>query len=640
MRRSLFIVFALSVSLLSEAQYMVEIKPDKKVVHVNELGLSPNTGIMDVLQAMPELLDRSSNDLFANFNIQVDGKDVGKSRDVVLVQTKVAEVDVIEVSTSPTVSEQKNGEGGVINIKMKPITQEGVSGDVLVDVDTEWDVQPSVLLNYKKGKFTLRSSLMMEYWHPTEYKESQIKEKSFQEAQYDTTSTQYGQETAKLHMQWNPTTQDELTVYAWETFAMAWTNTQSMEQMWINQEPTGNPVWKESRDGITQKKHERQLKAEGQVSYKHLYTRGGELKIEATYNYVPGVATTRYNRYDADLIIQRVGVADSRETNLWSQSHQVLGEISSKQTLLKPNSPHVLDMKIGISADYDFGNKKEINSTQRQIDTLHTNAQNLHVSPFMEWDYNYHGWYIKMGARYQYFRYGEKFGNTDGVLSDHHTWFANLSVMWQVKQHHILRLVTARNSLWNMTHLDDEGNVAPTVEPYYNAELNYTFDWNNTIDFVELGLGVKYVYAKQTTRDVGLLVANTQLIYKHGIFSLVYAGNAYMKREYFYEGTVKDNWRMFYNVSLTPVFSFRKQWTLSAKLLYNSEIIMSDAIYGDCFYTQLRLAKDIRNWNIHLQLNDILDYDTYDTIIIGDWTQRTLLDLYPRSIQIGFAYKF
>lgn len=616
---------------------MVEIKPDKKIIHVNELGLSPNTCVREVLSAMPELLDRSSADIFSNFNIQVDGKDAGKSRDVVLMQTKIVEVDVIEVSTSPTVSEQKNGEGGVINIKLKAIDKEGLSGSVLVDANTSWDFQPSVLLNYKKGKFTLRSSVMTEYFQPTEYVDG-LKEMPMQKAQInDTTRTKFGQETAKLQLQWNPTERDEITIYTWETFGMAHQQTRSGEVLWINQVTDANPQWNESRTGTVCDMHQRQLKAEGQVSYKHTYIRGGELKIEADYNYVPDLQRSQYNRYDADPFPARVGVDDKWKTDLDQHTHQVFGEISSKHVLLKPDSPHHLDMKIGANVTYDFGEGREIIADNRHIDTTYTREGNLHASPFLEWNYDYNGWYIQLGARYQYFRYGQPLGN-DYVYVDNHTWLGNLSVMWQVKEHHNLRFVAARNVVWNK--MVEEQKISFAANPYYNAELNYIFDWNNGEDYVMTNVGAKYVYAQRSDGYMGLIAGNAQLMYRHGIFSMAFAGNLYVKEEILYAGNIRDKWRFFYNLSLTPVLSFRKNWTLSAKLLYNSEVIMSDAVYGDCFYAQIRVSKDIKNWNVHLQLNDIFDYDTYNVAHENDWTVSTLTDMYPRSVQIGFGYKF
>lgn len=649
MKRVIFILVASCMCVSAFAQYMVEVKPTKKVLHVDQLGVPDNVSVMDVLKAMPELLDRSlSGGYFSNFSIQVDGKDVGSSRDVVLNQTKVAEVDVVEISTSPTVSEQKNGEGGVINIKLKPV-EEGLSGQVMVDVSTEVDLQPSVLLNYKKDKFSLRSSVMMEYYEPASYLESMCEDRHFMMNRLDTTYERFLQETAKLLLKWTPTTQDEVELYAWETFGYVREIMHAREVILNNYEADGQPaVWYETRRGGDSKRSKHDLKTDVNLSYKHKYERGGEFKIEANYNYAPlrGDEDVRWrNIAEWEMFGADTSYAAKTKVN----NHQVRGEISTKHLVLPQTSEHKLDVKVGVNTDVSVG--ETINRlskrafSQHFIDTTESNLRSLTVSPFMEWNYSYHNWTIQLGGRYQFYRKEESTRALDWYTRDSHTWSGNLSVMWQVKPHHYLRAVAARNSAWRNIDEDKAGHQKQKVLPYYNAELNYVFDWNNEIDYTMMSLGLKYIYAKPIEGGfIGCLATNAQLIYKHGIFSMAFAGNGYIKKEHYAVADKKDQWCFFYNLSLTPVFSLRKNWTLSAQILYNSEMTLRDAVYGDCFYTQLRVSKNIGKWNIHLQFSDILDYETYNTVRDPNYLDgrpvRVEQDLYPRSVMAGFAYKF
>lgn len=103
---------------LSGQDYLLEIKPDQKVIHPELFNLPPDTPINAILMTIPELITRS-NVAFSNFDIQVDGKSVGESRDVILFSTVIADVEKIEVSTSSVTTQKKNGEGGSINIIFK-----------------------------------------------------------------------------------------------------------------------------------------------------------------------------------------------------------------------------------------------------------------------------------------------------------------------------------------------------------------------------------------------------------------------------------------------------------------------------------------------------------------------------------------
>ncbi len=645
MKRRIAIIFScLLVCMCASAQYMVEIKPTKKVIHVNELGISPNTGVLDILQAMPELLDRSTGNFFDNFSIQVDGKDVGQSRDVVLAQTKLVEVDVIEISTSPTASEQKNGTGGVINIKMTPVTTEGVGGNVLFDASTDWAVAPSVLINYKKGKFTLRSSVMIEHWQNRQYKTNMLYTERERTEQIDTLDGGYCQETAKLHLQWNPTSQDEVKLFAWESFGNKHERTRSGLTDWINQEedPNNGKLWREIRMVHADETHAHQLIAEAQLSYKHLYNKGGEFNVDATYSYTPSDNKEEKMSRHATSMEKIIGGDQLKKIEKNAYPQQAMAGISTKHLLIPAGSAHSLDMKIGANATYGFGTSYYAQMVTGDYfgrpDTTDSRTESLFVSPFVEWNYAYNGWYIQLGGRYNYYRDAQQDNKLPFSCTEDHTGTGNLSVMWQVKSHHNLRLVAAHN-ISRSLNMDKDGQLQSEISPYYNADLNYIFDWDNGTDYVTTNAGVEYVYVKHSNYDTGVLSGNLQLIYRHSIFSLVFASNVYGKRDVFVDGNL-DRWRMFYNISITPVLSFRKQWTLSGKFLYNSEIYTPDVTYGDCLYAQLRLSKDIKNWNIHVQLNDIFDYDTYNTYRTDLGEKREQEDLYVRSLQVGFGYRF
>ena len=624
---------------------MLELTPDKQIVHVDKLGLSGNTDVLEVLEAMPELLARGSSEtgtLLPNYAIQVDGKDAGQSRDVVLMQTKLVEVDVIEISFSPSASEQNNGQGGVINIKLKPLTQDGVSGNVLLDVGTDVDVQPSLWVNYKKDKFTLRSSLMMEYYRPADQKTQLLEfdnsETSLSWQQKKLMS--YKQETAKLFMDYNPTSQDKLKFRFWESLGLSKTNMDGVGFAMVEQVDSAGQPMSGFFQRIDMKEKQVQnansLSMVADVEYEHSYRRGGRFAVSAMYSFAPEYS-------DNDLWSGACGVLGDSPvdtlmtavTDHWQKPHQVSGDIKSKHALLENDNPHKLDFEVGVNSTLTLSQQR--NSTavyatrddpQIQRDTFST----LYASPFVELTYKYQRWHLLAGARYQYFK---SWGSAADMLYDNHAVTANVGLTCQVADHHRLRVIGARNIT----------RARQKVQPYYNAELNYLFDWSNQTDWVMTNFGVRYIYADlvATTTKCDVVNVNAQLSYAHGIFSMTFAGNAYMKWQKMPDETVRG-W--YYNLSWQPVFMFPKQWTLSGKVLYNSKIKgwttdYKKGEYGDCVYMQVRLSKDIRNWNVHAEFDDILNYKTYDK----EWQNAvsvvtTEYNLYKRAFLVGFGYKF
>jgi len=619
--------------LAAGSDYIIEIKPTKKILHVNQLGFGESTPIMDVLETMPELLGRASDDgsMLSNFSIQIDGRDVGQSRDVVLMQTIVAEVDVIEISTSPTVSEQQNGTGGKINIKLKPIEQDGASGMAILDVATSWNVLPSVLVNYKTDKFLLRSSVRAEYYRPTNYGYSRSDNPDKMIEAFDTAQTSYKQETAKLFMKYTPTKNDELTVNIWESYSRTQNQTNIHSIGMLSLGVDNNTFGKYDKRDVIGSKGDA-LTAEAFMGYKHKYlTHGGEVKVEARYSYMPKNTQSNVFNYAPagvfggdswDSILSRV------------QTHQVIGEVSDKHVVYKQDKDMV-DFKYGVNVTYGFGSSFTEDCSQfvsRPIhrDTVQNNNSNLYASPYMEMNYSHGVWYFQVGGRYQYYRENK---NVNANYLDNHTWTANTSLSCNVAKDHHLRLMLARNIRRTVTA--DKINIYP----YYDADLNYIFEWANAADRVTTSVSANYIYAAQDIGFTGTARTNAQLIYQHGIFSMAFAGNVYLRTPY--ENSLAGKRCFYYNLSLQPVFMFPKQWNLSGKITYNSKIEYLDETYGDCVYTQIRVGKQIRGWNIHAEIDDIFGYTTYNSLQMEDGTKYTsLYDLYPRSFRVGFSYTF
>jgi len=616
--------------------YLIEINPTKKIIHMEHLGVGENTSILDVLETMPELLGRqtANGSLFSNFSIQVDGRNVGQSRDVVLEQTIVAEVDVIEVSTSPTVSEQKNGTGGVINIKLKPVAKEGVSGMTIMDVSTLWDVQPSVMLNYKSDKFMLRSSVRAEYYRPTDKGYSYVNTPDTVMEAHDTTVSSFKQETAKLYMVYKPTSHDELKVNLWECYARN-RDKSTMYTSLMQSEVHGSDHFRKFEFWDQGESHKQSLTAEAFMGYKHTYySHEGELKLEAQYSYMP----QKKDYYDFRTGRPYVGADKENYENAYEQAHQVTGEFSSKHLLYKTESRKI-DLKYGMNVSYSFGpyfQEKGVSVATGpfEVDSIDNANRKLYASPYTEMNFRFGKWYLQTGARYQFYRLELHDKRTSKDYVDSHTYTGNVSVRYNVVKDHLLRLNLARNIRREIGIEDIK------IYPYYDADLMYIMEWADADNSITMSVGTNYIYAQQKVGYTGTASANAQLIYQYRIFSMAFAGNAYIRTQYGNEHSGNQHW--YYNLSLLPVFTFQKQWILSGKLVYNSKMMtFTNEEYGDCFYAQIRVSKQIRGWNIHLEMDDIFDYVTYNTSYSEDGSMyKNLDDLYKRCLKIGFSYTF
>lgn len=687
MKRSALLILCLATACAYvQAEYIVEIKETKKVIHVDQLGLSSSANVRDALDMMPSLLGRNTTNIIDNFSVQIDGQSVGNSTDVVLVQTLLAEVDVIEISTSPTASEQKNGQGGVINIKLKE-ADEGFHGDVLFDATTEWDVMPSVLMSYKKNNWSFRGSMMMEYYRPTTSSYTEQYSPSALLMSIDTMTERYRQETAKFYAKYQ-TKSDELKINVWES--LAYGNEDKLNYLCHQTTPdlTQPSIIKQITGTDTTAISQRQLSVVANFDYKHTFSNNGTLNANARYDYSPENSSNEM-RYDSQyyrLLNGVIGGADVKYLSaLQRQPHQLSAELKTKHKIGDWNETHYLELECG--ANYELGASSTKNDEQRwkegtrhlQPDTRLYHTLSHYVSPFLTFTYQYQTLRIELGGRYQYKQqrvsdniktYQNAIDTTTNIRA--HDWTANASFNWQVVPHHNLRLIAARNIIRpsveqlspiayynNHSGKQIKGNPDLQSTSIYNIELNYTHDFKNDKHNLLFDAGLNYIrtenpivqvmredasrktiyttYINDNGKPSNILNLNLLLCYQVGVYTMLLTGNTFYKMQHVGEDV---HARLYYNVALSNNFNFAKGWAFSFKLSYNSEEWMMNEIKGDCFLANLRLAKQWGNWIVHAEINDVFNYLSTDISKNGEETILRQYDPHIQAVALGFAYKW
>lgn len=664
----------------AQAQNIVEIKPDKKVVHVDQLELSSGASVLDALSIMPDLLNRNSESIIDNFSVQIDGKDVGNSTDVVLVQTILAEVDVIEISTSPSVSDQQNGQGGVINIKMKEV-QEGFHGDALLDASTEWDVMPSVLLSYRKNQWSLKGSLMMEYYQPRTVAYSERTSPTSFFSSMDTIRGKYTQETAKFSAIYK-TDKDEVKMYVWESFA--YSDRLSQNHM-LQEKPfeagapnvtgSGKRIIEQAIGTDTISMRKKALNVVAEMSYKHTFSNKGTLSTSLHYDYSPqnNVDKTLYDPAYYRSLSDVLNVRTSNRYQTTNHPHQLATELKTKHTIGRWSENHSLDLELGANYQLALSRINESEAVQREAlprpneTSVDYSNESHYVSPFFKFSYFYKTLTLELGARYQY-----QHQVINAMPINSHDWTGNININWAVAPHHNLRALASRNivrpsiqQLSEVIYYNQrqsmyfKGNPNLTPMQVYNAGLDYSFDFQNDKHNLLLNVGLSYLHSlnpiKQVMRENqedqlvyatfdndpnnrnNVMNLNLLLCYKVGVYSLFVTGNTFYRMQHTGEA-IKS--RLSYNVAMANNFNFARDWSLSFKLVYNSETWALDMITGDCFTANLRLAKRWGKWLVHVDIDDMFDYLATDYGKDGDVNIMRWYDPHIQCVAAGFAYTF
>ena len=647
----------LTPAVAQQYDYALEILPDKKVIYVDKLGMAGNTSLKDVLLTMPELLSRTGNDAFSNFDLQIDGKSTDAEKDVMLEQIRIGEIEKVEISVTPSVAQQKNGQGGVINVVPKKL-DEGFSGEAFANATTEWDFMPSVNLFYKKNKLEVRGTLSMEYYQPDAVQYSEEFDKEVTAQILDTLRENFCQETAKLSVKYGFTDRDVLKLWVVESWRVDKGSENVSRHTVYDKSATQGPGWQYYTDESSVKDLKKNdLVATVMSEYGHTFNGGGKFTFSANYKYGQNREQRNYLEYD----------------EFSRNPYTVDGELKLEQPLLKGDL-HKVDMDLGINASFN----PTIADTFR--------SENTYCSPYLTLKYNVGKWNFHAGARYQFFKRKYSASHTfapveseESFFKDSHDVTSDLNIVWNVAPDHILRLILTHGIMRPNDYMfypnpvqDKLRNIWIVGNPNLEntkvnyVDLNYVFHWNENGRYLVFNALVGYnradglIEEKVVERDSGgsthptgfgptfyttflntgvnnIVKANVSLFYSKGIFSMSFAGNLF--GNFMHRESGIDRYK-YYNLSFSPIFNFRRQWVLGGKLMYNSYVEKQDSYLGDCFYMQIRLHKTIGHWTIHGEISDVFDYLSGDISTSGNKTCITYYDMYPRYFGLGFSYRF
>lgn len=632
----------LSVANASAQNQSVELTPGKKVIYVDRLGLPEYLNVSELLQLFPECVARG-DELYSNFDIQYDGKSVGSGRDIFLFQTKLSQIEKIEISSSSVATQQNSFYSGSINLIPRKL-EEGISGDAYLDLSSEPGLAPSVDINYKKEKLQMSGHADLETAWPSDYRTfKQTTPQYFSDGE-KMSDGKYFQETAKLNVKYDISDKDVLKAWFIESLEnYSITQIQNSHFEIDSKEISGNK-WariEDHKDTTLSANKSMLLNAKGE--YSHKFSPNSTLTLFAGLESRPGVggSANRQNAFD--------------------------GQAKITFPLMIRDGKKLLSMVTGMNATY------------KQLRTSTMEGANTYLSPYFTLQQRSGRWSTDITFRYQY--YGRNFNMLEddtAKKAGNHDFTGDINTLWRVNDHHSLKLSLGRNiirpteaMLYPDPYFDVSlkrwkiGNTDLTNAWLHTVRLEYIFDWqkdgHNFIFNINGGYirgdglieakdyviydnliqeeGDKSSLVYSTYENTGIsntATANLSVIYTYDILTLTVCGNLFSNT------MLKNNDREHhnhYNIGLAPIFNFEGDWVLSGRFVYNSAIKRRNEMNGDCFLGQIKFAKKLGNWTLHLEFSDIFDNVTTDISRTGANTTEYAYDLYNRCIILGASYR-
>lgn len=619
--------------------YMLEILPTKKVIHVKETGLPGNTKLREFLGILPELLQRGDDGLFTNYDIQFDGKSTGSARDVILETTWIGDVEKIEITSSPTVTQQKSGQGGVINIVPVKL-KEGFGGNVTLDASTEWDAMPSLNLNYKNKKLEIRGNLSLEYYDIVKGKEYKTTYDTYKVEALDSLWLKNYLQTAKVNMVYTFSEKSKLKAWFWESGEVY----DEKRKAYRSEVPL-NPLTNKFGEYAENTSFSRNQNINARTEYEQVFNGGGKVNIDVGYQHDNNAKWKERSRKDIDKQVSPFTVD---------------GEV--KLTL------PISTMTRGKGV-IEFGANTYY--TKDRSDVTDNSSHNLAV--FGTFKYTGSRISVNSGLKYTFNEMSHSYGTPGGVFEKKaHDMTGNVNIVWQMAPHNALRLLASRNYIrpgmdllypFMVWQPENErwfcGN--PKLESAYlnTAELSYIFDWNKGTQSLMTHVGFRYDYAEglfepRQFYDVNIGSVYTTYVnagneniyninatvhYKIGIVTLIFAGNLF--ESVTWDGPDKIE-HGYFNLNLASLFRLKNRWSVSLYTLYNSKEVKGNTVMSDYLYARARVNKSLgEGWTVHLGLSDIFHHKCESTSVDEKGYVTVGRDnIYDNYIDLGVSYRF
>ena len=146
-------VKALDEVVINGERKLIELKPDKKIVHIEKSIAASGGSAVDALQIVPQIEVEGKHITLKNqsFKILLNGKPSGMTS-VQLFDIPASNIQRIEVITNPSVKYNPEGLGGIINVITKKKGY-GFNGLIQASGGTDNSYNTAGTMNFRKGKY-------------------------------------------------------------------------------------------------------------------------------------------------------------------------------------------------------------------------------------------------------------------------------------------------------------------------------------------------------------------------------------------------------------------------------------------------------------------------------------------------------
>lgn len=635
-------------SVAYELESIVKVNSDNKVIQVEKLNLPASTPIKDVLNYLPELVNRKSTYMIANYDIQIDGVSVGDAKDATLAHLHIADVKQIEVNENSLNTITSFGQGGVINIVLKDATKP-FEGSAALDVAYVQDLVGGLLIKNKTKKWDLQAIGNVEYYHPgkltSQFKMGDIVTEDFW------TDEHFFSETTKLSAKYHATDRDLLNLNVSNVI---------LKNNW---DDNNYYILEDIRNkGVN---HLTTCNINAEAEYSHTFRNSSSLTAVTKYTYAPEL--------QKDTVLFPTYCIYNQDIRCDIKAHNIFGKVVYKIPLLTQTKDRSMDMQIGMHSTFRISDNEllYIIEEQNYKESVITLEHNYFLRPFAQLTGKYRALSYNALVDFQHYHYAIGIDGSKDYNTQQNDVTGMASIMWTVNKRNNLRLTYNRSidrpsgpQLFPYPVMNPQlgrlitGNPELKPSKLNNIDLDYMINLSKRDYVLTLNISSDYTHAydrirgKSLSTDYGL---NNETYENYGCYNIVRGDlMAYFSRKIFSvalsaniyhchdkQGTGDEDYT-YYNISLSPSLNFRSGWVGAASICYNSKIESSIYETGDQAFANLRIGKSWNHWNVHLfstvnLINKAVDHYLNED---GRVYATKSYDFMKYEIGIGTRYEF
>ncbi len=632
------LAFVLSMAVGHSQAQGIKIDFDKKVIYTDSLNLPSNCIAKNILNILPELLERPGYLLLNKYDIKIDDVSVGEALDGALSQLRLSDIEKIEVDESPISSYQNYGQSGSINIwlRNKPSKEKKTWGSISTDMTLPFNLLPKFTMTYMDEKINVRGFVLGDIYEDTHHRDYQ----DYADGQlYHSTTAKdvekYWSDMARVYINYTPDEKNSIKLDVSQVAKL-------IDQSFTKNDSKG-----------FQKTYDESRLIRTNLLYKHECRGKSLFKAEVEFDYQPLSSTDKkpQTRFYVD-----------------NKVNSVAGKISFMQHLpIKNQTSNPASIEAGIKGRFDFtesDNRWEYtNSSPTKY--FFNKFKGNNFNPYIESKNAFGQFRIKGVVELQCFHYNINMYTHDTYTHNIADVAGKLMAEWHFTPHRNIRFILDRKILlpsYEQIFPYQFTNPKKLVEFFGNEKLKNTYSHEASIDYnsdyqwdnrtLLFNVGTSFNNVSNLIREKELsktvqtfvnegknLIFNQNFMarysYKH--FAVALTANLY---HYRLEDIDNPDSFHYFNVCLLPSITLPNGWEGLIRLLYTSQVKTNSSTLGECTHMSFNLGKWWGRFNLHCYGRFSLRGKTHDIAYSNNTSQYTYYYMPESAFGVGMNYSF